>query len=146
MIPPKKNETYISKFMDNYRSARMNTRQTEGRIMALSKIRKLYAKKRKLRRTFRILRESRYNMFFGQQICAMRAVDMSRYIEEFPIAAQYVYDAGIALVEMKIVKKDDSGKYVLNEEFPDYQDWKQCEDMVRKNCDFLACIGHPSFS
>lgn len=115
------------------------------RLSSLEKIRKLYAKKRRLRKIFGNLKESPYNMFCGQQICAMRGVNMNKYIDEFSMAKQHIYDAGIALLEMNIVRKDENGKYVLNEKFSDYHDWKQCEGMVKKNCEFLKCIGHPSY-
>lgn len=122
----------------------------KGKAESLEKIKGLYLKKQNLRRMFSKLQESSYNIFAGQQICAMRSIDMERYIDEFPKesqreACQCVYDAGIVLLDFGIIKRDKNGNYSLNEKFGDYEDWKPYEEMVIKNCNFLRYVKHPSY-
>ena len=70
------------------------------------------------------------------------------YLETFEDKESYLqmlYDGGCALVDMKIINKNEQGKYILNAEFFDYESWKFAKKRVKDNCQFLKELGHPLF-
>lgn len=97
---------------------------------------------------FSQMRESDYNYFFGQQICSMRNVEMQEYYQsssDKKACLQILFDVGVVLEEMGIVRKNAFGKYRLNRYFADYGDWKCYRNIVEQNCEFLKQHGHPKY-
>ncbi len=96
--------------------------------------------------------ESAYNIFDGQQVCAVRDTDLREYYEDacrhyydnIDTYLQYIFDAGCALVHMNVIEKY-CDSFRLNPKFMDLGAWNHREQMVIDNCLFLREIGHPMY-
>lgn len=99
------------------------------------------------------IKESDYNMYSGQQVCAFRDSDLEEGLKEIIETnikylgnyLQDIYDMGCAAMDMKIVRYGE-GDFELNPDFGDYDDWSFSENRVIKNCNFLKNIGHQKFN
>ena len=98
-------------------------------------------------------KESEYNHFAGQNICGFRDSNLEQEFQEaksdtnedLEAFFQSIYDAGCALIDLKIVIKNTDGSFTLNEDFGDYDSWKTRREGILKNCIFLKNMNHKLF-
>ncbi len=105
-----------------------------------------------MKQPLKFLTESQYNLYGSQQICGVRDMSMRKYYEESMKLnhhneskyLQELYDAGCALKDFRIIKKQNM-TFVVNRDFGDYECWKVMENNVVDNCHFLRELGHPKY-
>jgi len=96
--------------------------------------------------------ESDYNIFDGQQVCAVRDTDLREYYDDakrhyydkIETYLQYIYDAGCAIMNMGIVEKYKDS-FRMNSTFGDIESWYPREQAMIDNCLFLREMGHSMF-